>query len=186
LEEVYGSRLEPDVKALAADEASRCRCRSRLRIIADPDGSVAVTLSPAPRRGPGPTSLTPFLLRGGLGARKWRDRRLVDALHGIVPGTVPLFIDADGLVLEAAHANIWIVEGDNLITPPANGRILPGVTRAEILSTERSAREESIDLDRLMSCDELFLSSSISGRARARLGGAVGRRRREPDRRVLA
>jgi para-aminobenzoate synthetase/4-amino-4-deoxychorismate lyase len=186
LEEVYGSRLAPTVKGLAANAAARTRGRSRLRILADPDGSVAVTLSPAPPRGPRPTILMPFLLRGGLGARKWRDRRLIDALQGIVPGRVPLFIDADGLVLEAAYANIWIVEGDNLITPPPNGRILPGVTRAEILSTARFAREESIDLDRLMSCDEVFLSSSLSLRHPARLASLVQPRQPEPDRPVYA
>jgi para-aminobenzoate synthetase/4-amino-4-deoxychorismate lyase len=130
--------------------------------------------------------LTPFLLRGGLGARKWRDRGLIDALHGIVPGTVPLFVDADGLVLEAAHANVWIVEGDNLITPPTDGRILPGVTRAEILSAAGSTREESIDLDRLMSCDEVFLSSSLSLRHPARLAGLAQPGGSELDQRVFA
>jgi para-aminobenzoate synthetase/4-amino-4-deoxychorismate lyase len=186
LEDVYGSRLAPDVDAVAADAASRCHLRSRLRILADPDGSIAVTVSPAPPRDPAPTTLTPFLLRGGLGARKWRDRGLIDALHGIVPGTVPLFVDADGLVLEAAHANVWIVEGDNLITPPTDGRILPGVTRAEILSAAGSTREESIDLDRLMSCDEVFLSSSLSLRHPARLAGLAQPGGSELDQRVFA
>jgi para-aminobenzoate synthetase / 4-amino-4-deoxychorismate lyase len=186
LAEVYGSRLAPTAWAVAEDAASRSRGRSRLRILADPDGSVAITLSSAPQRGPGPATLVPFLLRGGLGARKWRDRRLIDALCGIAPGTVPLFVDADGQVLEAAHANLWIVEGDSLITPPADGRILPGVTRAEILSTARSVREEAIDLDRLTSCDEVFLSSSLSLRHPARLAGPSGSRHREPDRRVSA
>jgi para-aminobenzoate synthetase / 4-amino-4-deoxychorismate lyase len=186
LEEVYGTRLAPTVRALAENAASRCRGRSRLRILADPDGSVAVTLSPAPPRAPGPATLVPFLLRGGLGARKWRDRRLIDALCGIAANGVPLFIDADGLVLEAAHANVWIVEGDTLITTPADGRILPGVTRAEILATARSVREEAIDFDRFTSCDEVFLSSSISLRHPARLAGSLQPRQPEPDRRVFA
>lgn len=186
LEEVYGSALAPTVQALAESAASRCQGRSRLRILADPDGSVAVTVTPAPPGRPGPTTLMPFLLRGGLGARKWRDRRLIDALQGIAPGTVALFIDADRLVLEAAYANLWIVEGDTLITPPADGRILPGVTRAEILSTARSAREECIDLDRLTSCNEVFLTSSVSLRHGARLAGRVEPRLPEADPRVFA
>ena len=74
---------------------------------------------------------------------------------------MPLLVDTDGLVLEAAYANVWIVEGDALITPPADGRILPGTTRAALLAEHDGAREEPIDLDRLASADALFLTSSI-------------------------
>jgi branched-subunit amino acid aminotransferase/4-amino-4-deoxychorismate lyase len=77
-------------------------------------------------------------------------------------------VDTDGLVLEAAYANVWIIEGDDLITPPADGRILPGTTRAALLAHD-GAREEPIDLDRLASADAVFLTSSISGRVPARL-----------------
>ena len=108
--------------------------------------------------------LEPYALPGGLGAHKWRDRRLLESLAAVAPGTVPLLLDTDGLVLEAAHANVWIVEGDSLITPPADGRILPGTTRAALLALELGAREEPIDLDRLASADCAFLTSSISGR----------------------
>ena len=113
--------------------------------------------------------LEPFALPGGLGAHKWRDRRLLDTLAALRPGAVPLLVDTDGLVLEAAYANVWIAEGDALITPPADGRILPGTTRAALLAQHDGAREEPIDLDRLASADALFLTSSISGRLPARL-----------------
>ena len=52
-------------------------------------------------------------------------------------------------MLEAAYANVWIVEGEALITPPADGRILPGTTRAALLAADPAAREEPIDLGRL-------------------------------------
>ncbi len=45
----------------------------------------------------------------------------------------PLLVDADGTVLEAAWGNVWVLEGDALLTPPADGRILPGVTRSLLL-----------------------------------------------------
>ena len=45
---------------------------------------------------------------------------------------MPLLVDLDGLVLEASRANVVIREGDRLITPPLDGRILPGVTRAAL------------------------------------------------------
>ena len=82
---------------------------------------------------------------------------------------MPLLIDTDGLVLEAAHANVWIVEGRALLTPPADGRILPGVTRASLLAAEPCAREEPIELERLERADAVFVTSSISRRRAARL-----------------
>jgi para-aminobenzoate synthetase / 4-amino-4-deoxychorismate lyase len=72
-------------------------------------------------------------------------------------------------VLEAAYANVWIVEDDELITPPTDGRILPGTTRAALLADAPGAREEPIDLERLASADSVFLTSSISGWLPARL-----------------
>jgi para-aminobenzoate synthetase/4-amino-4-deoxychorismate lyase len=63
------------------------------------------------------------------------------------------------------------VEGRALLTPPADGRILPGVTRAALLAAERYAREEPIELERLAGADAVFLTSSISLRRAARLAG---------------
>jgi para-aminobenzoate synthetase / 4-amino-4-deoxychorismate lyase len=181
LTELYGARLDPATEAralaVAAEAGGR---RSRLRILAEPDGSVTMTLSPAATTPTAPTIaatlpaaptlLTPFVLPGGLGAHKWRDRRLLEELATLAPGTVPLLVDADGLVLEAAHANIWIVEHETLITPPADGRILPGVTRATLLAADPAARVQPIELARLQSAEAIFLTSSIALRHPARLG----------------
>jgi para-aminobenzoate synthetase / 4-amino-4-deoxychorismate lyase len=167
--ELYGAALPGTVLAGAQAAAAEAPDRSRLRVLADPDGSVRITVSAAGPPPSGALLLTPFALPGGLGAHKWRDRRLLDTLAAVVPGTVPLLIDTDGCVLEAAYANIWIVEGGQLITPPADGRILPGTTRAALLASERSAREEPIDYLRLARAESAFITSSISGRRPARL-----------------
>ena len=107
-----------------------------------------------------PRAVAPVVLPGGLGTHKWRDRALVEALaHRL--GAIPLIVDADGAVLEAAHANLFVVEGDRLVTPPADGRLLPGVTRARVIAATGAA-EEPIDLDRLAAADGAFLSSSIA------------------------
>jgi len=100
------------------------------------------------------------VLPGGLGPFKWRDRTLVDELTRLCDG-LPLLVDSDGSVLEASMANLWIVEGDALVTPPADGRILPGVTRARLLALP-DAREEPIELERLRAADAVLVSSSIS------------------------
>jgi para-aminobenzoate synthetase/4-amino-4-deoxychorismate lyase len=167
--ELYGAALPSTVLAGALAAAAEVTVRSRMRVLADADGAVRITVSPAGPPAAGPVVLEPFTLPGGVGAHKWRDRSLLDALAALRPGTVPLLVDTDGLVLEAAFANVWIVEDDALITPPADGRMLPGVTRAALLAADDDAREEPIDLDRLASADALFLTSSISGRLPARL-----------------
>ena len=170
--ELYGAALPPTLATLvqaAAAEVANPGGRARLRIDADPDGTVTITVSPARARPERPLLLEPFVLPGGLGDHKWRDRRLLDALTALHPGAVPLLVDTDGLVLEAASANVWIVEGDALITPPADGRILPGTTRDVLLADAPAAREEPIDLERLASADSVFLSSSINDRLPARV-----------------
>ncbi len=169
LSEVYDVTLD----ALAAEEARAVAATasgtSRLRILADPDGSLAISVSPERSPAAADLQLSPFAIAGGLGPHKWRDRDLLEALAAQAPGTVPLLIDTDGLVLEAAYANVWIAEGRALLTPPADGRILPGVTRASLLAVERFAREEPIELERLARADAVFVTSSISRRRAARL-----------------
>jgi para-aminobenzoate synthetase/4-amino-4-deoxychorismate lyase len=66
-------------------------------------------------------------------------------------------------VLESGSGNVFILESDTLVTPPADGRILPGVTRAELIRTAH-VLVEPIDLARLDAADEVFVTSSIRGR----------------------
>lgn len=133
--------------------------RHRLRIDVTAEGTT-FALAPAAPPSLAPVALAPVLLPGGLGAHKWRDRALVDALRER-HGAFPLFVDADGDVLEAAASNVFVVEGGELVTPPADGRLLPGVTRARVLAAT-PAREEPIDLDRLAAADAVLLTSSIA------------------------
>jgi para-aminobenzoate synthetase/4-amino-4-deoxychorismate lyase len=64
-------------------------------------------------------------------------------------------------VLEAAWANVWIEDGDGaLLTPPADGRILPGVTRASLLALP-AAREAALTLADLGRARAILLTSSV-------------------------
>jgi branched-subunit amino acid aminotransferase/4-amino-4-deoxychorismate lyase len=78
-------------------------------------------------------------------------------------------------VLEAAWANVWILEGDRIVTPPTDGRILPGVTRALLLAhagaVGLTAATEPIPLERARRADAVFLTSSLRLAARATLDG---------------
>jgi para-aminobenzoate synthetase/4-amino-4-deoxychorismate lyase len=161
--ELYDRDPPPDLRERIA-EVSGTR---RLRLILSLDGRAALEALPldAP---PPPCRLEPYLLPGGLGRHKWADRRLPDALqHAAGAGATPLLVDADGAVLEATWANVLIEEDGALVTPPADGRLLPGTRRARL-----EAREEPIDLDRLDAADAVFLTSALRrvelARARAR------------------
>jgi para-aminobenzoate synthetase/4-amino-4-deoxychorismate lyase len=166
------ARLERSVDALygatvPADLPPRIRAAAaaaplqRVRIVFAGDEAEVEAEPLAAEPEPDPVVLAPALLPGGLGAHKWRDRRLLEELAERVEA-VPLIVDLDGDVLEAAYANIFIVEGTHLVTPPLDGRQLPGTVRARVLALH-PAREERLTLDRIAGADELLLASSIRG-----------------------
>lgn len=79
-------------------------------------------------------------------------------------GAVEAILIRDGLITEGAASNVFIVQNDNLITPPKGPFILPGITRdlvlelAEtlgILWTERDVKENE-----LVTADEVWITSS--------------------------
>src|SRR5215208_45094 len=165
---LYGQKPPEDLHARVVAAAAG-RPLQRLRVTAAPGAAfVAIAAEPlAVEPGPDPVTLAPAVLPGGLGAHKWSDRRLLDVLaHRL--DAVPLLLDLDGDVLEAAHANLFIVEGTHLVTPPLDGRQLPGTVRARVLALH-PAREERLSLDRVAAADELLLASSICGIHPARL-----------------
>ena len=153
--------------------------RLRVSVVPAPGGSLAVTVEhgPLPRRTL-PVALAPVVLPGGLGAHKWRDRDLLDRLAAegaVPPGTTPLLLDGDGALLEAAWGSVFVLEGERLLTPPDDGRILPGVTRAALLAAAArlglEPREEQVGLERAADADGLLVSSALGLALPARLTG---------------
>jgi para-aminobenzoate synthetase / 4-amino-4-deoxychorismate lyase len=173
--ELYGRGLPGNLEERIAAAAARHRF-GRLRVLVGEEGrSVEIETAPLERDPePKPAVLAPVRLPGGLGPHKWRDRRLLEELERSL-GALPLIVDVDGEVLEAATANVLIVEGATVVTPPVDGRLLPGTMRERALAAARSlslaAREEPITLERLKRADELLLTSAIRGVAPAALRG---------------
>jgi para-aminobenzoate synthetase / 4-amino-4-deoxychorismate lyase len=164
---LYGEPLPDDLYArvLAAAAAAPLQ---RLRVVATAAAQVEIAAEPlAAEPAPEAVTLAPAVLPGGLGAHKWRDRRLLDELAQRLDAVL-LLLDLDGDVLEAAYANLFIVEGTHLITPPLDGRQLPGTVRARVLALH-PAREERLSLARVAAADELLLASSVRGIHPARL-----------------
>ncbi|MGI9183566.1 MAG: chorismate-binding protein [Solirubrobacteraceae bacterium] len=159
---VRSARLPGELEARAATLSGP----HRLRVDAVPrDGAVEIESTTSPLApGPAPGVLgTPVLVPGGLGEHKWRDRRWIEALT--TGDDVPLMMDREGCLLEAAWGNLWLREGDRLITPPADGRLLPGVTRARLIELAPAlgfaVAEEPISLARAVEASAVFLTSSL-------------------------
>jgi para-aminobenzoate synthetase / 4-amino-4-deoxychorismate lyase len=184
---LYGTRLPAGLHRRVTDQAAGLTGEHRLRVDAIPGQEIAVTTRPVAAGYRQPVTLEPLVIPGGLGPHKWRDRCQLDiAQPDIAPryrGTIsvhevtPLIVDADHTVLEAAWGNVWLLDGDRLITPPADGRILPGVTRALLL--ERAAalgltpREAPISLQALRAAPVTFATSSIRLAVPATLAGCA-------------
>jgi para-aminobenzoate synthetase / 4-amino-4-deoxychorismate lyase len=103
-------------------------------------------------------------IRGGLGPHKWIDRRGIDRPP---PGEAGALLVDEGEVLEAGWANVFAVRNGALFTPPLDGRILPGTTRATLMALAADEEIEVIERplhpDDLLTADETFLSGSIRG-----------------------
>ena len=143
----------------------------RLRVLLEPGGAVTLEMV-AGTLGATQVALEPRALAGGLGPHKWRDRP--QEAHWLV-------VDLDGAVLEAAWANVWIEGADGtLLTPPADGRILPGVTRARMLAAPHLAtREVPITLAELGRAPAIVLTSALRLVTPAGLLGPPTQRARE-------
>jgi para-aminobenzoate synthetase/4-amino-4-deoxychorismate lyase len=100
----------------------------------------------------------------GLGPHKWTDRRLVSD-----PGEADdvLLLDEHARVLECGTANVFAVLGGVVVTPPGDGRILPGTVRQRVLArlreNHRPVEERDIILAELREATEVFTTSSIRG-----------------------
>jgi para-aminobenzoate synthetase/4-amino-4-deoxychorismate lyase len=136
--------------------------RLAMRVTTAPVDPAAVF--PDPAQG---IALRSFGLEGGLGEHKWADRRLLESAEsGLSPGELALLVDGDGAALEASRASLFSVGDGWLATPPADGRILPGIARRRTIETARGAgievREESLPLATLHG-REVFLAGSVRG-----------------------
>jgi branched-chain amino acid aminotransferase len=77
-----------------------------------------------------------------------------------------LLLDEEGRLAETSTANVFVVRGEAVLTPPP-GRILPGITRDSVLRLAASLglrpEERPITVDELLAADEVFLTSTAAG-----------------------
>lgn len=169
---VYGMNLPARAHRVVAEHAANLEL-GRLRLTVSPAGGGAASelgldvdageLDGWPHFPEQAIALRPHQVSGGLGCHKWADRA---ALPPAAAGEAPLLVDG-GEVLEAAWANVFAVRDGAVFTPPLDGRILPGVTRATIVDLARERGFEVVELvltlEELRRADEVFLTNSIRG-----------------------
>ena len=113
------------------------------------------------------TTLAAIVVRGGIGAHKWSDRRLLDQAQSDCGEALPLVLDEDGAVLEVSRGNVFLVRDGSLVTPLTDGRLLPGVARRRVIEAADAdgikTREEVVSQDQLQEADEVFVSGSVRG-----------------------
>jgi para-aminobenzoate synthetase / 4-amino-4-deoxychorismate lyase len=173
---LYGASLPADVPELLAERARGLRL-GRIRVTVRPvDGGAVASEVTAAAIEPGivlPTTrdaapaLRPYTIATDIGEHKWADRALFERLEAEARPQLPLIVDPSGAVLEASRANVFVVRDGTVTTPPADGRILPGVTRALVLELAAEAGigagEAAFSLEDLLAADEVFLTGAVRG-----------------------
>jgi para-aminobenzoate synthetase/4-amino-4-deoxychorismate lyase len=140
---------------VAAAARGHERARVRIDVVPGEDAVLVVTAL---------CELAPVVLRtvvlpGGLGPHKWRDRTLLASHEADDPATLPLLLDADGYVLETSRTSVVVqAEDGTLYTPPADGRILPGVRVAR-----SGARPRALTLADLHAARTVYVASALRG-----------------------
>ncbi len=168
--ELYDEPLPVEARGLVAETAPTLEL-GRLRVDVRPGGAASVrsaAVDPAlvfPDHDHG-TDLAVYEVEGWNGAHKWADRRLLEAADAELAPALPLLVE-DGQVLEGSRANLFAATGGRLVTPPTDGRILPGVARARLIEVARAAgievEERPLEVDELAAADEAFLTSGVRG-----------------------
>ncbi|HSC21941.1 MAG TPA: aminotransferase class IV [Solirubrobacterales bacterium] len=170
LRALYDADLPSGIEDSAASAAAGLSL-GRLRITVLPkDGGLrfgldAEALDPAvpfPRDG---VRLAGYPVPGGLGGHKLADRpAAIEHPPADRPGAL---ITDEGEVLEAGWANVFAVRTGTLFTPPLDGRLLPGTTRAAVLEIAAAhgieTSEQPLLPNDLLTADETFLTGSIRG-----------------------
>ena len=75
-----------------------------------------------------------------------------------------ILFNGNGQITEASSSNVFIVKDGEVLTPPLDNQLLPGITRMLVLACLQKAgiphRESWFSVDDLNNADEVWLTSS--------------------------
>jgi len=170
--ELYGADLPDDLAARVGDAAATMGGASRagVRIQAVPsDHRLDVVVSSRPL---GPRLRTCTLLRATRSEvswrHKWADRRELQLAEERSAPALPYFLDPAGRVVETSRGNLFVQDAGGVWrTPPADDKVLPGVTRRALLDELADhgvpVMITPVRADELASARSVVWSSSLSG-----------------------
>lgn len=76
-----------------------------------------------------------------------------------------IFLNEGGFLAEGSRANLFFIKGEKIYSPSLECGILEGITRRKIIGVAKEKRlvleEGEFKLEDLLSCDEVFLTSSL-------------------------
>ena len=144
-------------------QAAAGRTLARVRLSFSSDSPVTVEATDIAERPRGAWHLVVRRMPGGWGRHKWQAR---SPLESGDPDD-SLLVDEHDHLLETGRGNVFVVRDGEVSTPPLDGRILPGVTRATVLdllsSSGAGTSEQPVDLADLAAADEVFVTNAIGG-----------------------
>ncbi|MFQ5707406.1 MAG: branched-chain amino acid transaminase [bacterium] len=89
--------------------------------------------------------------------------KLEAKVDGYIEG---ITLDANGFVSEGSGENVFVVQGDRLLTPPISASILPGITRDCVMHLAEDlgykVEETNIPRELLYIADEVFFTGSAA------------------------
>jgi len=168
--ELYGTGIRcSEVAAEAAERARGSAARALVRVLVRPaaDGlTVRVSAAAAPVD-PRACAARAVSRSPGSWRHSWADRPQVSELESASEAT-PLFVAADGTVLETDRGNVFLLLDDGtLVTPPLREDLLPGITRRALLDLARDqgrpTQLRAFDIGELPTAAAMFWTSSIGG-----------------------
>jgi para-aminobenzoate synthetase/4-amino-4-deoxychorismate lyase len=163
--DLYAVTLDRTALAGLVEDAAGGHALARLRISFAPSTGVDVAVTDLAERPRSPWRLVVRRVPGGWGEHKWQDR----ATLAIDPeaDVDPLLVDEDDGLLETGRGNVFVARRGTVLTPPLDGRILPGVSRAAVLDLLPGLgigrREGTVGLTDLAGVDEVFATNAIGG-----------------------
>jgi para-aminobenzoate synthetase/4-amino-4-deoxychorismate lyase len=157
--ELYGQPLPDAVEAaVVASAATAPSHRSLLSVVVGIDAGVLVwqcRTGTAPEATP-TVRLAEVARPPGSWRHRWAAEKAVQR-----GGSVPLYRDADGSLLETAAGSLFVVgSGDGLVTPPLTDQVLPAVARTAVLD---AAMDHHLEVSiRRIHRDELMRSAAFT------------------------
>ena len=158
-DELYGLTLPIDLADRIVLEASTMQ-HGRLRVEITPgSGGMTINIHAGEQLDASSLQLKSVVVGGWNGAHKWMHRPSLGSGQS-------LFVGSANEVLEADHASVFALFGNELATP-ALGSILPGITRADVIARARRLNfkvcERTILLDEFKQADAAFATNSVRG-----------------------